>query len=82
MDDDLDQHHGKEEDDAPAALRVVVLEDARYPPLPVHRTAGHHTVLSVLHRSHGDSLFKTAMISNCKVSGVGKGGRCIILRKM
>ena len=48
MDDDLDHDDGQEEDDPPASLRVVVLEDAGDPLLPVHCAVGHHAVLSVL----------------------------------
>ena len=48
MDDDLDHDDGQEEDDPPASLRVVVLEDAGDPLLPVHRTVGQHAVLCLL----------------------------------
>ena len=46
--DDLDQEHHQEEHQAPATLRVIMLEDARNAPLPVHTGIGHHTVLSLL----------------------------------
>ena len=48
MDDDLDHDDGQEEDDPPASLRVVVLEDAGDPLLPVHSTVGQHAVLCLL----------------------------------
>ena len=44
----LDEDDWEEEDEPPAALRVVVLEDAGYPLFPVHSAVGHHTVLCVL----------------------------------
>ena len=46
--EDLHQHGARGDDPAPAALGVIMLEDARNAPLPVHTGVGHHTVLSLL----------------------------------
>ena len=45
---EVDQTGHADNDPAPAPLGIVVLEDAGYPPLPVHGAVGHHTVFSVL----------------------------------
>ena len=44
----LDEDDWEEEDEPPAALRVVVLEDAGDPPLAVHGAGRHAAVLRLL----------------------------------
>ena len=48
MENDLDQEDDQEQHEPPAALGVIMLENTRNAPLPIHTGVGHHTVLRLL----------------------------------
>ena len=48
MENDLYYDSHQQQDDAPASLRVIMLEDAGNPPLPVRGTVGYHTIIFCL----------------------------------